>query len=249
MKSTLRLSAIPAAMICILIAGTVTMATAADEPEYLGKKLSYWVKVIHDRDERMISLAFDAIRMFGPEARAAVPELIELVAAPFTPVRIGTDSQRVVAGKVYDIEVRGGAIDALAAIGESASPATMPLVRWALTLRVVPDNVKTADDEELFMELVMMDAEHRMRVAGAISEFGPDASPVIAGLLSSSDAAKRKLGVVILKEGSLPIAAELLRSDKCTDRTLGLAILKDMDLVVARSYLDWLQARIVCEAN
>lgn len=238
-----------AAVIAIVLGTTNGLASGADQPQYLGKSLNYWVKVIHDRNEEMISLAFDAIRMLGSEARAAVPDLIELVEAPFTPVRIGTDSHKVIASKVYDIELRAAAIDALAAIGESASSATMPLVRWALTPRVVPDAIKTADDEELFVELVMMDTGQRMRVAGAITEFGPDASPVIAGLLSSSDTPKRKLGVAILSEGALPIATELLRSQKCEDRTLGLTILKDMDLVVAKPYLEWLQTRIVCDAN
>ena len=125
----------------------------------------------------------------------------------------------------------------------------MPLIRWALTPLVIPDLIRNPDNEELFIELVMMDTEQRLRVVGAISQFGPDASPIIAGLLSSPDAAKRKLGVAILREGALPIAVALLRSRHCDDRNLGLIILKDMDLVVAKPYLDWLQARIVCEAN
>jgi hypothetical protein len=37
-------------------------------------------------------LAFDAIRYPGPEAQAAVPALIEIVTAPFTPIRLGRDS-------------------------------------------------------------------------------------------------------------------------------------------------------------
>ena len=100
-----------------------------------------------------------------------------------------------------------------------------------------------------FIELVMMDSEQRMRIAGAVGKLGPDASEIIAALVSSSDPIKRKFGVVILNEGALPIASKLLRSHKCDDRTLGLTILKDMDLIVARPYLDWLQNRIVCEAN
>jgi hypothetical protein len=225
------------------------LATANDETKYLGKPMSYWIQVIHDRDEEMISLAFDAIRGLGPQARAAVPDLTAIVKAPFNPIRIGKDSPRVIAKKLYDIEIRANAIDALAAIGESASSATAPLIQWALTARVIPEAVRNMDDEELFIELVMMDTEQRMRIAGAVGALGPDASEIIASLVMSQDASKRKFGVAILNEGALPIASKLLRSQKCDDRTLGLTILKDMDLVVAKPYLDWMQNRIVCAAN
>jgi hypothetical protein len=225
------------------------MASTSDEPVYLGKTLSDWIKVIHDRDDEMISLAFDAVGAFGPAAQAAVPDLTALVSAPFVPIRIGKDSQALIASKLYDIEIRTGAIDALTSIGESAASATVPLIRWALTPRVTPGIAGNTEDEELFIELVMMDTEQRMRIAGAISQFGAGASPTIAKLLSSSNSEKRKLGVAILSEGALPIAAELLRSQHCDDRNLGLLILRDMDLVVAKSHLDWLQQRVVCEAN
>ena len=237
-----------ATMMIVLMGGSA-LAASDDESKYLGKPLSYWLQVLRERNEEMISLAFDAIRGLGPQARAAVPELTALVAAPFTPIRIGKDSPKLIAKKLYDIEVRAEAIDALAAIGESASPATDPLIRWALTTRVIPEDIRNSDDEELFIELVMMDTEQRMRIAGAVGELGPDASEIIAALVSSSDPIKRKFGVAILNEGALPIASKLLRSRKCDQRTLGLTILKDMDLVVARPYLDWLQNRIVCEAN
>ena len=234
-----------ATMMIVLMGGSA-LAASDDESKYLGKPLNYWLQVLRDRNEEMISLAFDAIRGLGPQARAAVPELTALVAAP---IRIGKDSPKLIAKKLYDIEVRAQAIDALAAIGESASSAAAPLIRWALTMRVIPEAIRNSDDEELFIELVMMDSEQRMRIAGAVGKLGPDASEIIAALVSSSDPIKRKFGVVILNEGALPIASKLLRSHKCDDRTLGLTILKDMDLIVARPYLDWLQNRIVCEAN
>ena len=233
----------------IAIATMAIPASAADEPQYMGKGLSYWLNVIRDRNEEMISLAFDAIRNLGPEARAAVPDLTQLVAAPFTPIQIGKDSHEVIASKIYEIALRAEAIDALTSIGESAAPATMPLVRWALTLHVMPGVMRNADDDELFIELVMMDAEQRMRVAGAVAQFGPDAALVIAALISAPDAEKRKLGVAILSQGALPIASELLRSRKCDERQLGFLILKDMGLVVAKPYLDQLKARMTCDAN
>ena len=126
-------------------------------PAYLNKPLSYWLNVIRNRNERMISLAFDAIRGLGPNAWAAVPDLTRLVAAPFTPIHIGKDSNEAIASKVYDIALRTEAIDTLAVIGESASTATPSLVGWALTPRiVVPGIMRNADDDELFIELVMI---------------------------------------------------------------------------------------------
>ncbi len=238
-----------ATMMLILMAGSALPVVATDDMRYLGKPLTYWLQVLRDRNEEMMSLAFDAIRGLGPEARQAVPELTAIVAAPFNPIRIGKDSPKAIARKLYDIEVRAEAIDALAAIGESASAATAPLIRWALTTRVIPEAVRNTDDEELFIELIMMDTEQRMRIASAIGSLGPDASEAIASLVASPDPMKRKFGVAILNEGAPPIASKLLRSRKCDDRALGLAILKDMDLVVARPHLDWLQNRIVCEAN
>jgi hypothetical protein len=219
-------------------------------PGYLNKPLSYWLSVIRNRDERMISLAFDAIRGLGPNAWAAVPDLTRLMAAPFTPIQIGKDTNEAIASKVYDIAVRTEAIDTLAVIGESASTATPALVGWALTPRiVVPDIMRNADDDELFIELVMMDTEQRMRVAGAIAEFGPDAATAIAALITSDDAEKRKLGVAILNQNALPVAAELLRSSKCEERALGFRIVNDMELGVAKPYLDELMRRLTCEAN
>jgi hypothetical protein len=98
------------------------------------------------------------------------------------------------------------------------------------------------------MELVTLDAEQRMRIAGAISRLGKGASATIARLLSSPETDKRKLGVAILNESVLPIAAELLRSNRCDDRNLGLLILRDINLV-PQSHLDWLQQRVACVAN
>src|SRR5437879_2849908 len=100
MKSIRLLGRVAGAAIVILLVATNTLASRADEPEYLGKKLSFWMKVIRDRDKEMISLAFDALRSLGPEAQAAVPDLTALVAAPFTPIRIGKDSQKVIASKL-----------------------------------------------------------------------------------------------------------------------------------------------------
>jgi hypothetical protein len=219
------------------------------ERTYQGKPFTYWLQVIRDRDKEMIPLAFDAIHSLGQDAWIAVPELTRLVAAPFDPIHIGDDSRKLLASKLYDIAVRTEAVETLGWIGEPASPSGITLIRWALTSRIAPGAFSGAEDGELFIDLVTMDTEQRMRVAGAIAAFGPGASPLIAGLLSSPDATKRKLGVAILSQRALPLAAELMRSHSCEDRQLGFLILKDMDLVVAPSYLDELQQRMVCEAN
>jgi len=241
----------------VLIAVIVTGAPAAVEmtdgtPQqrllqnrtYMGKPLTYWLQVLRDRNEEMISYAFDAIHSLGDDAWIAVPDLSRLVAAPFAPVRIGSDSRELIASKVVDITIRTEAIETLAWIGAPATPSTTALVEWAVMPRVVVGPLTTHDDLELFIELVTLDAEQRMRVAGAVAEFGPDASIAIAGLLTSSEAAKRKIAVAILSQDALPIAAELLRSNVCDDRKLGLLILKDMDLIVAQPYLDELAKQI-----
>ena len=239
---------VPIAAILLMI-GTNTFARAADEPQYFGKNLNYWINVLRDRDQEMISLAFDAIRAGGPDAKAAVPDLIALLEAPFSPILVGQDSQKVIASKLYDIEIRAGAVDTLASMGEAASPATAAVIAWALTPRAMPKAIRNEEDQELYLELVMMDTEQRMHISGALNEFGKGGSYAIAKLLSSQDAEKRKFGVAILNEKALPIAAELLRSPHCEDRDLGLYILQDMDLVVARSHLDWLQRLALCAAN
>jgi hypothetical protein len=249
MKSIRNLLTATIIAVVIVIAAAAALSAEDTHPAYANKPLSYWLKVIRDRDELMLSLAFDAVRSLGPAAGAAVPELTRVVSAPFTPIHIGKDSQKAIASKVVDIAIRGEAIDTLAVIGESASTSTLPLIRWAMTQRVVPGIIGNADDDELFIELVMMDTEQRMQVIGSIAEFGPNTAPVIAALVSSHDAERRKLGVAILSQGALPIAAELLRSSQCDERTLGFQVLKDLDLVVAKPYLDELMSRLVCDAN
>jgi len=149
-----------------------------------------------------------------------------------------------VASKLYDIAVRSEAIEALAWIGEPASSSTTALVQWGLARRISPHMKRSDENDELYIELVAMDAEQRMRVAGAVAQLGKGTFPLIARMLASSDTSTRKLAVAILRQDALPVATELLRSDKCDDRRLGLQIMKDMDLVVARSQIDELSRRI-----
>ncbi len=91
-----------------------------------------------------------------------------------------------------------------------------------------------------------IDVLERMRVAGAIAQFAPDASLVIAKLLKSSDEDARKLGVAILSEHELPIATSLLKSNRCTDQMLGLKIMTDMWPVVARDHIYDVQNILPC---
>jgi hypothetical protein len=217
---------------------------AFQEGTYQGKPIVFWLKVLRDRNEELMSDAFDAVRSLDRDAWIAVPDLTRLVAAPFVPIRAGTDSHEVIASKLYDIAVRTEAIDILTTLGESGAPAAITLVQWALTERIAVEPFDIADDKELFIELVALDAEQRMRVAGAVSAFGPVAFPMIAALITSPDSARRKLAIAILSQDALPLAAELLHSEACDDRDLGLLVLKDMDLVVDEVQIDELARQI-----
>ena len=223
-----------------------TASEAQREPMYQGKPLSYWMTSIRDRDERMVP-AFDAIIELGPDAWPAVEELTRIVVEPFTPFRIGVDREDMITPTLFSIGLR--AIDALTAIGEAAASSTVPLIEWALTVRVIPINLDDLKDGELFVDLITIDALERMRVAGAVARFGPAAAPAIVALLKSPDGEKRKLGVAILSDGALPIVADLLKSRKCEDRKRGIAILADMWPVVAKEHLAALKTALVCDAN
>jgi len=218
------------------------------EPVYQGQPLSYWLKSIRDRDDKIL-LAFDAIIDLGPDAWPAVEELTRIVDEPFTPVRMGLDRDEVIAAKFLNIHLRADAVDALAAIGEAAVSSTVPLIQWALTVRVIPVNLDNLKDDELFVDLVTIDVLERMRVAGAVAHFGPGAASTVVDLLESPDGEKRKLGVAILNENALPIVASLLKSRNCVERKRGIAILADMWPVVAKDYLAELKSGLVCNAD
>ena len=222
---------------------------APDMPRYQGKTLSYWLKVIRDQDEELISFAFEAIRSLGSQAWLAVPELTRLVAAPFTPIQIGKDSDEVIACKLYDIEVRSEAIDSLASIGEAASPATTAVVQWALTVRVVLGERLTKDEDERFLELVALDAKYRIRVIDAIVQFGNATTPILLRLLKSPDVEKRKFAVVILGENTVTIAMALMKSNNCEDKKLAIALLGDMTPFVSKIYLSELNRTLVCDGD
>jgi len=223
-------------------------AVVPDDLTYRGRTLSYWLNIIRERDENMISLAFEAIRSLGPRAAAAVPDLTRTVSAPFMPIHIGEDSDEVIADKLYDIEVRSAAIDALASIGESASPATIPLIQWALTVRVMPGDTGIGDVER-FIDLVTLDAEYRIRVVDAVMAFGKPAVPTLVRLLNWSDVEQRKLAVLILGDEAFEIAGDKLKSRNCDDKQLGIAILSDLKPIVATAYIADLKRSLLCDAN
>ena len=225
-----------------------TAGKTQHEPQYQGKPLRYWMRSIRDRDDKIL-LAFDAIMDLGPDAWPAVEELTQIVAEPFTPVRIGVDRDDVIAPKLLSIQLRADAIDALTAIGEAAASSAVPLIQWALTVRVIPMNPDNLKGHKLFVDLRTMDVLERMRVAGAVARFGPAAAPAIVALLKSPDDEKRKFGVAILSENALPIVAHLLKSRNCEDRKRGIAILADMWPVVAKEHLAALNTAFVCDPN
>jgi hypothetical protein len=214
----------------------VSQPTVQPEPTYLGKPLSYWIASIRNRDQQ-IYVAFDAIMTLGPSAQAAVPELTRLIAEPFVPVRIGVDDDDAVLRKLQDIDVRGTAAIALEAVGEDAASSSLPLIRWALTPRVVLERIETEDDRELYIDIVTMDVLERMRVAGVVHSFGVGAAPAIHSLLNAKDSESRKFGVAILNDAALPLVAQLLKSLNCDSRKLGVELLLHLWPVVAKEHL------------
>jgi len=221
----------------------------AHEPDYQGKSLDYWLDSIRTEDHETMMLAFDAIRSMGPRAHKAVPELARLVARPFSPIQLGKDTEREVAAKLYDLAVRSEAIDTLTFIGEAASSATLPLIQWAVTLRVAPPVTNRREEHELFVDLVTLDVEYRLAVLNAIQRFGEPAIPIVTTLLRSPDPEKRKLVVLVLGTDVLPIVTGLLLSHDCDEAQLGISILGDMEPLVAKAYLSQLQETMVCASN
>jgi len=222
---------------------------AAGDLRYQGKTLNHWLKIIHDRDEEWMSVAFDAIRSLGPQASIAVPELTRIVAAPFDPVQIGKDSEETIASKLYDIEIRSEAIDALASIGEAAAPSAAAVVQWALTLRVLPGETITREEDEQFIELTALDAQYRMGVIMTVKRFGSPAVPTLKRLLKTPDGEKRKFVVATLGEEALNIAVDLLKSYDCEGQQLGIAILSDLNPVVPGVYLEEIKKTRACRAD
>jgi hypothetical protein len=221
----------------------------ASEPLYEGEPLSYWIDQIRRRDENGMLIAFDAIRYLGPAAQSGVPALAAVVNAPFAPIELGKDSDDVILSKLWDIEIRTEAIRALAHIGPTAAPATLPLIDWAVTLRVIPAKARNSEDDDRYIDFVMMDGEQRLHVVLAIALFGDAAIPPVLDLLKSSDAEKRALAVAVLGEEALWIAADLLRSDDCEEAQLGIEILEAMEPVFANKYLPHLKTLPTCFAN
>jgi hypothetical protein len=226
-----------------------TTARPAHEPLYEGRPLSYWLDQIRRRDENEMMIAFDAIRYLGPAAQTGVPALSAVVNAPFAPIDLGKDSDDVILSKLWDIEVRSEAIRALGHIGPAAAPATLPLIDWAVALRVIPAETRNLEDDDRFIDLVMMDAEQRLHVVLAIALFGDAAIPPVLRLLRSADAEKRALAVAVLGEEALWIAADLLRSDDCDEAELGIEILESLEPVFANKYLPHLKTLPTCFAN
>jgi hypothetical protein len=246
MAPTKRLTVLLLLVIAITLSST---AYADNEQTYQGKSLDYWMKAIRDRNEGLMPLAFEAIRSLGPNARAAVPDLIRVVKTPFTPVRIGIDSDDAIAEKLYDLEVRSEAIDSLAYIGAAASPATIPLIDWALTIRVVPPRMSSSEESDRFIDLVTLEAEYRLGVMHAIQQFGNGGIATLARFIKSADTEKRKFSVMTLGAEALSLATDLLRSGNCDDEALGIAILGDLEPIVARTYLSELKHTAVCFSN
>jgi hypothetical protein len=194
-------------------------------------------------DQFRMALTFGMIE----DPNQEVPGLARIVGEPFDPIRIGVDSDDLIASKLFDIQCRAEAIDALGDIGPAAAPSSGVLIDWAVTVRVIPARIPNWKDDQLFVDLVTIDVLERMRVAGAVARFGSGAAPAIAASLTSPDGEKRKLAVAILNEKALPIAALLLKSGNCDDRQLGIAVLVDLWPVAAKAHLQELKNALVCD--
>jgi hypothetical protein len=229
-----------------LLAGIQAHAQVNSEHEYLGKPFSYWLRTLESRDGSQMEQAFDAMVWFGPDARNAVPTLTTIVAEPFAPIQLGADSEQEILLKVENIHRRSGAVDSLAAIGEAAAPSTRTLIEWALKARVLPPETRSAGTDAVYVDLVAIDVLERMRVAGAIAQFGAQAAPAVQEALESGNPEARKLSVAILNSGALPIAADLVKSPTCDGRALGLAMLKDMWPVMGAEHLMALNQMFSC---
>jgi hypothetical protein len=238
------------AVLFLLVAVAPVLSWAAEQrdPVYMGKPLSYWIESLRNRDEEM-RLAFAAINDLGPDAASAVPELVQIVSQPFSAIWVGTDKREQVSAKLSDIQLRSNAIDALGAIGAAAAPSTPFLIQWALMIRVVPMNVTTREDEELYIDLIAIDVLERMRIAGAVALFGKSAILPVAASLASQNDEERKLAVAILSEHAVPVAASLLKSENCESRKLGIAILMDMWPVVSADHIKDLSRAFTCDVK
>jgi HEAT repeat protein len=239
------------ALLVFTIAPALAEDTDQGRPEstYAGKPLSYWVKALRDRNEDQLLLALEAISFFGPAAQSAVPELIRIINDPFEPIRLGKDTDEVIVSKLVEIEIRAEAIAALAEIGEGAAPAAVPLIEWAARPRVVPAAKPSALNTDRFIDLALMDAEHRLHVILAIAFLGDAPVPALTELLRSPNAEKRKLAVTVLGEEAMWIAADLIRSGDCEEVALALTILEDLAPVISMSTLDEFKRMPVCMAN
>jgi len=224
-----------------------SVAEASNDPIAFGKPLHYWLERLKERNPENIDIVFDALVEIGPDAAPAVPELTRIISEPFTPIEVSRNDRHQILAKLLDIHLRAGAIDSLGAIGEAAASAAHAVILWALAPRVVLGGAASGD--RFVVDLVAMDVLERMRGAGTVAQFGPDASAAVQEILESPDGEKRKFAVAILGEGALPIAADLLNSKSCDDRILGFSMLTDMWPIVAREHLSALRPVLDCAAR
>ena len=83
----------------------------------------------------------------------AVPKLTKIVAEPFAPIEFESDTRSQIQSH---IQLRAGAVDSLGAIGEAAAPSAGPVIRWGMTIRVVPGHTRSPADPFL-IELIAID--------------------------------------------------------------------------------------------
>lgn len=149
------------------------------EPKYKGKPIGHWIKLLSSEKEEDRHVAFEAVVSFGPEAKPAVPVLIEMLAdkyrgdrdfAAWLLGRIGPPAKDAVPALITllkddSTEVQETAVNALGAIG--------PEARTAL-----PALLQLLKDEQAWYKA-------RQAAARMAAEISPEAPEVLTGLTAA----------------------------------------------------------------
>jgi hypothetical protein len=219
------------------------------DPIVFGHPMSFWIQILRERNPETFDLAVDAIVQLGPDAKTAVPDLVQILNEPFAPIKFGVDTRDESRAKLLEIHYKAGAVDGLGAIGEAAASAAEPVIRWGLTTRVVASDDRPRATDGLLIGLIGVDVLERMRAAGAVARFGKKAAGPVQALIESDDNERRKFAAAIMSDETVVVATDLMKSNDCRNRKLGLSLLSAMWPVVAKEHLETLLEIVDCSEN
>ena len=171
-----------------------------NDPIAFGHPLTFWIQVLRERNFETFDLAIDAIVMLGPGAKAAIPELTQVLNEPFNPITFGTDTREEIRSKLLSIHFKAGAVDGLGAMGEEAAGTADAVIRWGLTRRVIASDARPRSTDGILIGLIGVDVLERMRAAGAVARFGANAAGPVQSLIQSDDNEKRKFAAAIMND-------------------------------------------------